>query len=52
MHIFIDESDSASSWVERDRLFNLPRSSWEDYNKRPDFSRWRHHSLIRAKLSL
>ncbi|MFX3962384.1 NAD-glutamate dehydrogenase domain-containing protein, partial [Streptococcus suis] len=22
-----------SSWVERDRLFNLPRSSWEDYNK-------------------
>ena len=34
MHIFIDPNpDSASSWVERDRLFNLPRSSWEDYNK-------------------
>ncbi|NMU26829.1 hypothetical protein HKB21_14505, partial [Vibrio parahaemolyticus] len=25
--------DSASSWEERNRLFNLPRSSWEDYNK-------------------
>ncbi|QCI70866.1 MULTISPECIES: NAD-glutamate dehydrogenase [Vibrio] len=34
MHIFIDPNpESASSWVERDRLFNLPRSSWEDYNK-------------------
>lgn len=34
MHIFIDPNpDSASSWVERDRLFNLPRSSWEDYDK-------------------
>ncbi|MGF1687873.1 NAD-glutamate dehydrogenase [Photobacterium japonica] len=33
MHIFIDpEPDSASSWKERDRLFNLPRSSWEDYD--------------------
>ncbi|NMS31746.1 NAD-glutamate dehydrogenase domain-containing protein, partial [Vibrio parahaemolyticus] len=34
MHIFIDPNpDSASSWEERNRLFNLPRSSWEDYNK-------------------
>ncbi|MDN3610070.1 NAD-glutamate dehydrogenase [Vibrio ostreicida] len=33
MHIFIDPNpDSASSWKERDRLFKLPRSSWEDYN--------------------
>lgn len=33
MHIFIDPNpDSAKSWKERDRLFNLPRSSWEDYN--------------------
>ena len=33
MHIFIDPTpDSASSWQERERLFNLPRSSWEDYN--------------------
>ncbi|MGF1703417.1 NAD-glutamate dehydrogenase [Photobacterium makurazakiensis] len=34
MHIFIDPNpDSASSWKERDRLFNLPRSSWEDYDQ-------------------
>ncbi|MEZ8580290.1 NAD-glutamate dehydrogenase [Vibrio splendidus] len=34
MHIFIDPNpESASSWLERERLFNLPRSSWEDYNK-------------------
>ncbi|EGU32695.1 NAD-glutamate dehydrogenase [Vibrio scophthalmi] len=33
MHIFIDPTpDSARSWQERERLFNLPRSSWEDYN--------------------
>ena len=34
MHIFLDPNpDSAKTWVERDRLFKLPRSSWEDYNK-------------------
>lgn len=34
MHIFIDPTpDSATSFLERERLFNLPRSSWEDYNK-------------------
>jgi glutamate dehydrogenase len=34
MHIFIDPNpDSASSYVERERLFALPRSSWEDYDK-------------------
>jgi len=33
MHIFIDPNpDSASSFVERQRLFNLPRSGWNDYN--------------------
>ena len=33
MHIFIDPNpDSASSYVERERLFNLDRSSWEDYD--------------------
>ncbi|KGK16935.1 NAD-glutamate dehydrogenase [Vibrio navarrensis] len=33
LHIFIDPNpDSATSWEERNRLFNLPRSSWEDYN--------------------
>ena len=32
-HIFIDpDPDPAASWTERDRLFNLPRSSWEDYD--------------------
>ncbi|KTF09545.1 NAD-glutamate dehydrogenase [Pseudoalteromonas sp. H103] len=34
MHIFIDPNpDAATSYPERERLFNLPRSSWEDYNK-------------------
>ncbi|HWD59569.1 MAG TPA: NAD-glutamate dehydrogenase domain-containing protein [Stellaceae bacterium] len=34
-HIFIDpEPDAAKSYVERQRLFELPRSSWADYNKR------------------
>lgn len=33
MHIFIDpDPDAAKSWKERERLFNLPRSSWEDYD--------------------
>ncbi|MBR9727860.1 NAD-glutamate dehydrogenase [Shewanella intestini] len=33
MHIFIDPTpDVAKSYVERQRLFDLPRSSWEDYN--------------------
>ncbi|MBW8190279.1 NAD-glutamate dehydrogenase [Neiella marina] len=32
MHIFIDpEPDAASSYQERQRLFDLPRSSWQDY---------------------
>ncbi len=33
MHIFIDpDPDSATSFEERKRLFNLPRSTWMDYN--------------------
>lgn len=33
-HIFIDPTpDPAASWEERDRLFNLPRSSWDDYDR-------------------
>ena len=33
-HIFLDPNpDPASSWEERDRMFKLPRSSWEDYDK-------------------
>lgn len=32
MHIFIDPNpDSAASFKERKRLFEMPRSSWEDY---------------------
>jgi len=33
-HIFIDPSpDVAKSFAERKRMFDLPRSSWADYNK-------------------
>ncbi|MFF3457853.1 NAD-glutamate dehydrogenase [Streptomyces sp. NPDC002730] len=33
-HIFIDPNpDAATSYAERSRLFELPRSSWADYNK-------------------
>ena len=32
-HIFFDPTpDPATSWKERQRMFNLPRSSWLDYN--------------------
>ena len=33
-HIFLDPNpDSAISFKERDRMFKLPRSSWDDYDK-------------------
>ncbi len=33
LHIFIDPNpDVDISWAERKRLFDLPRSSWDDYN--------------------
>ena len=33
-HIFLDpDPDPATSWAERNRLFKLPRSSWEDYDR-------------------
>ncbi|MER5336030.1 NAD-glutamate dehydrogenase [Micromonospora sp. NPDC002717] len=33
-HIFLDpDPDAATSYTERRRLFELPRSSWEDYNR-------------------
>jgi len=33
-HIFLDpEPDPAKSWDERARMFALPRSSWDDYDK-------------------
>lgn len=33
LHIFLDPNpDAATSFSERKRLFNLPRSTWKDYN--------------------
>jgi glutamate dehydrogenase len=33
-HIFLDpDPDAESSWEERRRLFELPRSSWDDYDR-------------------
>ncbi|MDP1697504.1 MAG: NAD-glutamate dehydrogenase [Xanthomonadaceae bacterium] len=33
-HIFIDPApDAARSFIERERLFKLPRSSWDDYDR-------------------
>ncbi len=33
-HIFLDpDPDPAASWTERARMFALPRSSWDDYDK-------------------
>ena len=34
MHIFLDpQPDAAASWAERRRMFDLPRSTWDDYDK-------------------
>lgn len=34
LHIFLDpDPDAAASFAERQRLFDLPRSSWEDYDQ-------------------
>lgn len=34
MHIFFDPNpNAAKSFAERERMFNLPRSSWSDYDK-------------------
>jgi len=33
-HIFLDPNpDAAKSFIERERMFKLPRSSWDDYDK-------------------
>jgi len=33
-HIFLDpDPDPAASWAERRQMFELPRSSWDDYDK-------------------
>ncbi len=35
MHVFVDPNpgDTKAAWKERKRLFDMPRSTWEDYNK-------------------
>ncbi|WP_297691431.1 NAD-glutamate dehydrogenase [Phenylobacterium sp.] len=34
-HVFLDpDPDPAKSWAERKRLFDLPRSSWDDYDRK------------------
>nr|WP_026359973.1 NAD-glutamate dehydrogenase [Amycolatopsis nigrescens] len=34
MHVFLDPNpDTAASYAERRRLFDLPRSSWDDYDR-------------------
>ncbi|MGO1626311.1 MAG: NAD-glutamate dehydrogenase, partial [Halomonadaceae bacterium] len=34
LHIFVDPTpDAATTFVERQRLFDMPRSSWEDFDK-------------------
>ncbi len=42
-HIFLDPNpDAATGFRERERLFKLPRSSWEDYNAQTHLARrWR-----------
>lgn len=35
LHIFLDPNpDPKTSYAERERLFNLPRSTWDEYNKK------------------
>lgn len=34
MHIFVDpDPDPETSWLERQRMFDLPRSAWSDYDE-------------------
>jgi glutamate dehydrogenase len=34
-HIFLDpDPDPAASWIERERMFALPRSSWDNYDRK------------------
>ncbi len=34
LHVFLDPNpDAATSWEERKRMFDLPRSTWDDYDK-------------------
>ena len=42
-------SRSAKSFAERKRLFALPRSSWQDYDKSADFQRRRRFPRARSR---
>ena len=48
--IFIDpDPDMAASFAERQRMFDLPRSSWQDYDK-TKLSEGRRDHLARAEI--
>ena len=51
-HIFLDpDPDAATSFAERRRLFDLPRSSWADYDTQPDLARAAASSRARPSRS-
>ena len=51
-HIFLDPTpDAATSYAERRRLFELPRSSWADYDQRADHRGRRRSSRARPSRS-
>jgi glutamate dehydrogenase len=37
-HVFIDPTRTRASFAERERLFELPRSSWDDYDRDADLA--------------
>ena len=46
--IFLDpDPDMAASLAERQRLFDLPRSSWQDYDKGADLQGRRRRFRVR-----
>ena len=52
-HIFLDpDPDPAKSWAERRRMFDLPRSSWEDYDAKLISSGGGIHSRQSKSLAL
>ena len=42
----IPNPDAAASFRERERLFKLPRSSWDDYSRKLDFARRRRLAAL------
>ena len=46
-HVFLDpDPDPARSFAERQRLFELPRSSWDDYDRTADLGRRRRVAAL------